>query len=95
MTWAERVVAADPFLSRNAYDLVQLIARYFSTNALSQCSFYDSEAACLLGITAGQLRDARYELMRKNFLAEITFPGQKSRYALKPGLHRAVGNDGA
>jgi hypothetical protein len=81
MNWAERTIAADPFLSPHAYALVVSIGRYFCMN--KRCAFYDSEAGALIGISSSEARSARHELMRKHFLAEVHSPNNgKPRYSL-------------
>jgi hypothetical protein len=66
---------------------------YFSTTKLGFCSFFDNEAASLLGVTSGQVRSARYELERKQFMVELQSPGQKPRYGLRYGQPSMVNDD--
>src|SRR5215813_411213 len=65
MNWAEQVLRLDPYLQPTTRSLVDTISRFFATHASARCQFYDSEAAALLGVTGEQLRQAKYELLRR------------------------------
>jgi hypothetical protein len=64
-----------------------------SAISFNRCSFYDFEAAGLLGINSAQLRNAKHELLRKGFLGELHSPGRKPTYGLRYG-QPAVLEDG-
>ena len=94
MSWSERVLC-DRSLGTTARDLVNTIARFFSNNAAGHCSFFDVEAAGLIGVTSAQVREARQELERKHFLCPLHHPGGKPRYSLRHGYSVAGDkNDG-
>jgi len=92
MNWGEQVLRLDPYLQPTARSLVDAISRFFATHAFARCQFYDSEAAALLGVNGEQLRQAKYELMRKVYICELPKRGNgKPCYGLRLGTK--VNND--
>jgi hypothetical protein len=87
MNWGERVLRADPHLTVTARQLIDVISRFFATHAYAYCSFFDSEAAGLIGVSSAQIAAARRELEAKHFLHPLHHPGGKPRprYALRMG----------
>jgi hypothetical protein len=82
ISWNERVLRADPYMSPATRGLVNLISKYFAATAFNRCAFYDYEAATLLGISSAALREAKNELLRKGFLLELPSYGRKPAYGL-------------
>jgi hypothetical protein len=79
--WAEHVLRMDPYLAPNTRRLADLIARFFI--AFNKCSFFDHEAAALLGVNGDDLRAAKNELLRKGYLQELPSAGRKPAYQLR------------
>ena len=96
MNWGEQVLRLDPYLLPTTRSLVDAISRFFATHAFARCQFYDSEAAALLGVTGEQLRQAKYELLRRGYLCELPARGNgKPTYGLRLGVKAKKDNEAA
>ena len=95
MNWGEQVLRLNPHMPPTTRGLVHAISKFFATHAHARCQFYDSEAAALLGISGEQLRQAKYELLRKHYLCELPARGNgKPTYGLRLGA-KAKDNEAA
>jgi hypothetical protein len=73
MSWSERVLC-DRSLGTTARDLVNTISRFFSNNAAGHCSFFDVEAAGLIGVTSAPGKRGEVGARKKTFSLPVTPP---------------------
>lgn len=80
MSWLDQV-RSDPALSQQAKRLASIIEQKFTAYG-NRADFYDSDACIQMALAPSEIREFRYELMKKNYLHPLRMGDNRPAYRL-------------